>query len=75
MSIAEHKKVHLDESDRGLCYYCGNPASIKVGLWAGVSPEDEEASQTWRATLICKDCNARHKWVDEQELPDTYLGY
>ncbi len=75
MSKEKHKTIHLDEADRGLCYYCGQPASIKVGLWADVSPMAEEAKQSWRAILICRDCNARHKLVDEQELPDTYLGY
>lgn len=72
MTNNEHRTVHIDESDRGLCYYCGRPASFKVGLW---SAESEKSGQTWRATLICKACNERHRWIDEQELPDTYLGY
>lgn len=67
-----HKTVHVDEADRGLCYYCGRPASFKVGLW---SSGDEETGQSWRAILICKGCNDKHRWIDEQELPDTYLGY
>ncbi len=74
-SKEKHKTVHIDEADRGLCYYCGKPASFKVGLWTDVSPMAEDVKQSWRAILICRDCNARHRWVDEQELPDTYLGY
>lgn len=68
----KHKTVHVDEADRGLCYYCGKPSSFKVGLW---SSDTENDRQTWRAILICKSCNDRHRWVDERELPDTYLGY
>ncbi len=71
----KHKVIHVDESDRGLCYYCGKPAFLKVGLWADVSPVAEDTGQSWRAILICRGCNAKHKWIDEQELPDTYLGY
>lgn len=71
----KHKVIHVDESDRGLCYYCGKPALLKVGLWADVSPVAEESKQSWRAILICKSCNDKHRWIDEQELPDTYLGY
>jgi len=73
-SKSKHKTIHVDEADRGLCY-CGKPASFKVGLWADVPPTAEDVKQSWCAILICRDCNARHRWVDEQELPDTYLGY
>lgn len=75
MSKSEkHKTAHVDEADRGLCYYCGKPAVLKVGLWSEHSPS-EEVKESWRAILICRNCNERHKWVDEQELPDTYIGY
>lgn len=71
----KHDIVHIDESDRGVCYYCGRPAIIKVGIWSELSSSNEDSGQSWRAVLICKDCNAKHSWVDEQGLPDTYLGY
>lgn len=71
----KHKIVHVDEADRGLCYYCGKPAGLKVGLWSDTSQAGEDSGQSWRAILICRDCNDKHKWVDEQELPDTYIGY
>ena len=71
----KHKIVHIDESDRGLCYYCGKPAGLKVGLWTDTSQVSEDTGQSWRAILICRDCNDKHRWVDEQELPDTYIGY
>lgn len=73
MNQKEHKIIHIDESDRGLCYYCGKPASVKVGLWSSSSSEEE--TKNWRAVLVCSDCNKRHKIVDEQDLADTYLGY
>ena len=76
MSKADkHRTEHVDESDRGPCYYCGRPSSIKVGLWSDLSSSDERDAASWRAVLICKDCNDKHRWVDEQGLPDTYLGY
>jgi 5-methylcytosine-specific restriction endonuclease McrA len=72
----KHKTIHIDESDRGSCYYCGSPAAIKVGMWSDLSHTNEEdEKQSWRAVLICKECNSKHSWVDEQGLPDTYLGY
>ena len=71
----KHKIIHIDESDRGSCYYCGSPAAIKVGMWSGLSPTSEDEKQSWRAVLICKECNNKHSLVDEQGLSDTYLGY
>jgi len=71
----KHNIVHVDESDRGVCYYCGRPAVIKVGIWSELASSNEATGQSWRAVLICKDCNDKHSWVDEQGLPDTYLGY
>jgi 5-methylcytosine-specific restriction endonuclease McrA len=71
----KHDIVHIDESDRGACYYCGRPAAIKVGMWSDLTSTEEDTEQSWRAVLICKDCNDKHRWVDEQGLPDTYLGY
>ena len=74
MNEKEHRITHIDESDRGVCYYCGRPASVKVGLWSDISTSDEDA-KNWRAVLVCSDCNKKHKIVDEQEISDTYLGY
>ena len=71
----KHDIVHIDESDRGTCYYCGRPAAIKVGMWSDLLSTSEDSVQSWRAVLICKNCNDKHSWVDEQGLPDTYLGY
>lgn len=68
-----HEIVHIDESDRGLCYYCGRPASIKIGLWSDLAESD--AKQSWRAVLICSNCNDKHRVVDEEAFSDTYLGY
>ncbi len=71
----KHDVIHIDESDRGTCYYCGKPAAIKVAMWSDLSPTSENTEQNWRAVLICRDCNDKHNLVDEQGLPDTYLGY
>lgn len=71
----KHDTIHIDESDRGTCYYCGKPAAIKVGMWSDLSSSEIENKNSWRAVLICKNCNDKHNWVDEQGLPDTYLGY
>ncbi len=71
----KHDVIHIDESDRGTCYYCGKPAAIKVAMWSDLSPTSEDTEQNWRAVLICRDCNDKHNLVDEQGLPDTYLGY
>jgi hypothetical protein len=71
----KHDIVHIDESDRGICYYCGRPSIIKVGIWSELLSSNEDEGKSWRAVLICKDCNVKHNWVDEQGLPDTYLGY
>ena len=72
---SQTKRVHIDESDRGLCYFCGKPASIKVGLWSYLERTSESGDQTWREVLICRRCNETHRWVGEQGLPDTFLGY
>ena len=71
----KHKIIHIDEADRGLCYYCGKPAGLKVGLWSDMPEIEEGSKQSWREILICRDCNDKHNWIDEQELPDTYIGY
>ncbi len=47
------KTIHIDESDRGSCYYCGSPAAIKVGMWSDLEPRNEEdEKQSWR---VCSD--------------------
>ena len=69
------KKVRIDESDRGSCYFCGKPASIKVGLWSDLEHMTESVTQDWREVLICRRCNETHHWIDEQGLPDTFVGY
>lgn len=69
------KKLHIDESDKGLCYFCGTPASIKVGLWSSLESVTESSVQNWREVLICRRCNETHRWVDEQGLSDTFVGY
>ena len=71
----KHNVIHTDESERGTCHYCGKPATIKVSMWSDLSSTSEDTVQNWRVVLICKDCNDKHRWVDEQGLPDTYLGY
>lgn len=72
--LSTEKKIRVDESDRGLCYFCGKPAGIKVGLWSSLEPL-ESVIQNWREVLICRRCNETHHWVDEQGLPDTFVGY
>lgn len=69
------RKIRIDESDRGSCYFCGKPAGIKVGLWSDLNPMTESVDLSWREVLICKNCNIKHRWVDEQGLPDTFVGY
>ncbi|MEO9278109.1 MAG: hypothetical protein ABI340_10070 [Nitrososphaera sp.] len=73
MNEKEHRVIHVDESDRGVCYYCGRPASVKIGLWSDIPTSDEDV-KSWRAVLVCSDCNNKHKIVDEQGISDTYLG-
>ena len=73
--LSTEKKIRIDESDRELCYFCGKPAGIKVGLWSNLEPMTESVTRNWRKVLICKRCNETHHWVDEQGLPDTFLGY
>jgi len=73
--LSTEKKIRIDESDRGLCYFCGKSAGIKVGLWSSLEPMPESVMQNWREVLICMRCNETHHWVDEQGLPDTFVGY
>lgn len=73
--LSTEKKIRIDESERGLCYFCGKPASIKVGLWSNPDSMTESVMKSWREVLICSVCNETHRWVDEQGLPDTFLGY
>ena len=73
--LSTEKKIRIDESDQGLCYFCGKPAGIKVGLWSSLEQLPESVTQNWREVLICRRCNETHHWVDEQGLPDTYVGY
>jgi hypothetical protein len=48
---------------------------FKVGVWSSIEPIQEPVSQNWREVLICRRCNESHHWVDEQGLPDTFVGY
>ena len=73
--LSTEKKIRIDESDQGLCYFCGKPAGIKVGLWSSLEQLPESVTQNWREVLICRRCNETHNWVDEEGLPDTYVGY
>lgn len=40
-----------------------------------IEPIQEPITQNWREVLICRRCNESHHWVDEQGLPDTFVGY
>lgn len=73
--LSKEKKIRIDESEQGLCYFCGKPSGIKIGLWASLEPTSESAMQNWREVLICRRCNETHHWVDEQGLSDTFVGY
>lgn len=68
-------KIRVDTSDRDLCYFCGNPADIKIGLWSYLKPMAQSNEQGWREVLICYDCNEEHKYVDLDGLADTGISY
>lgn len=48
---------------------------LKVGDFMTSEPISESVMQNWREVLICRRCNETHHWVDEQGLPDTFVGF